>query len=202
MKSFRLTGKGAIALVASTLLLGSAIGGTMAWLTAETNAVTNTFTVGNINIALTETTGNEYDFVPGDKIAKDPKVTVTAGSEACYLFVKVTDVNNIVSGTQEERIVNWTVDTEIWTAVPDHNGYWYKEVDASEQDQNFYVLTDEITDDAKTGSVTVSENVTKEMVTTINNAKPKITIDAAAVQMDNVESVANAWNNLPTEFKS
>ena len=75
------------------LALALGIGGTVAWLTAQTDSVVNTFTVGDINITLAETgtTNNakNYTFVPGDTLAKDPKVTVTAGSEDCYLFVKV-----------------------------------------------------------------------------------------------------------------
>ena len=42
-------------LLALTLLVGCAIGGTIAWLTAQTGEVVNTFTVGDINIKLEET---------------------------------------------------------------------------------------------------------------------------------------------------
>ena len=75
-------------LLSLVLAVAMGIGGTLAWLTAKTEAVKNTFTVGNINITLTETTTN-YKMVPGQTIAKDPKVTVKAGSEACWLFVKI-----------------------------------------------------------------------------------------------------------------
>lgn len=64
------------------LVVAFAAGGAIAWLTATTGTVTNTFTVGNIDIDLTETT-TDYKMVPGNTIAKDPKVTVKAGSEAC-----------------------------------------------------------------------------------------------------------------------
>ena len=66
----------ALALVLVVVLLfGGALGGTLAWLTAKTDTVTNTFTVGDINIDLTETT-TDYKLVPGNTIAKDPTVTV------------------------------------------------------------------------------------------------------------------------------
>ena len=42
-------------LVAIALLIGCAAGGTMAWLTMQTGTITNTFTVGDINITLDET---------------------------------------------------------------------------------------------------------------------------------------------------
>ena len=40
-------------LLALVLVLGVAAGGTIAWLVAQSDTVTNTFTYGDINIALT-----------------------------------------------------------------------------------------------------------------------------------------------------
>ena len=56
-----------------------------------TDPVVNTFTYGDINITLTETkpANQQAKIIPGVDIEKDPKVTVKAGSEACWLFVKV-----------------------------------------------------------------------------------------------------------------
>ena len=79
--------------MALVLVLTCVIGGTLAYLTAKTNSVTNTFTVGNIDITLAETT-TDYKMVPGNTIAKDPTVTVNAGSEACWLFVKIEESTN------------------------------------------------------------------------------------------------------------
>ena len=82
--------KRTMALLAAVLLVvGVAIGGTLAWLTAKSDTVTNTFTTSDINITLTESTGQEYKMVPGMDIAKNPKVTVATESEDCYLFVKL-----------------------------------------------------------------------------------------------------------------
>ena len=87
--------KKTLALVlALTLLVAGVVGGTLAWLTDQTAEVKNTFTVGDINIGLTETT-TDYKMVPGNTIAKDPTVTVKANSEACWLFVKVTESTNL-----------------------------------------------------------------------------------------------------------
>lgn len=88
--------KKAMALV---LVLGLAtvgiVGGTMAWLTAEATEVKNVFTDSDINITLTETglqnNKNSYKMIPGHTITKDPKVTVAAESEDCWLFVKITE---------------------------------------------------------------------------------------------------------------
>ena len=65
------------------LALALGIGGTVAWLTAQTDSVVNTFTVGDITLSLAETQST-YKIVPGGKDAKDPKLTVTKGSEICY----------------------------------------------------------------------------------------------------------------------
>ena len=177
------------------LALALGIGGTVAWLTAKTDPVVNTFTVGDINITLAETTGNNYTFVPGDTLAKDPKVTVTAGSEDCYLFVKVEEKNNTVNGL---TVINWTVRNG-WNPVQGHTGYWYREVTSVTSDREFYVLTGGTTENLN-GQVTVNEEVTKDMVTELTADKPTITVTAAAVQMDNVNSVADAWDKLPNTF--
>ena len=83
-----------IILVALVAVFGMAVGGTIAWLTDQTEPITNTFTVGNINIELKET-ATEFKMVPGVTIVKDPKITVKSGSEACYLFVKVEKSANL-----------------------------------------------------------------------------------------------------------
>ena len=188
------------------LALALGIGGTVAWLTAQTSPVVNTFTVGDINITLAETgtTNNakNYTFVPGDTLAKDPKVTVTAGSEDCYLFVKVEEANNTATGLTG-KVINWSVDAgtdpaSTWVPVPEHDGYWYRTVPAvaanttEENLPSFDVLKD--------NQVTVNEEVTKDMVTGLTANKPTITVTAAAVQKDNVNTVADAWVKMPTAF--
>ena len=183
------------------LALALGIGGTVAWLTAQTEAVVNTFTVGDINLTLAESVANTFDIVPGDIKAKDPTVTVAANSENCYVFVKVTEANN-THAALTGAIVSWAVDTSIWTAVPNHAGYWYKEVNKSNSATPITVFTDAIADDGKNGSVSINENITKEMVTAINGNKPTITVVAAAVQKDNIPNVETAWDKLPDAFKN
>ena len=81
--------KKTLALVlALTLLVAGVVGGTLAWLTDQTAEVKNTFTVGDINIGLTETTA-DYMMVPGNTIAKDPTINVAQGSQTAYTFMKV-----------------------------------------------------------------------------------------------------------------
>ena len=68
-------------LLALALVVGGVVGGTIAWLTAQTGTVTNTFTVGDIEITLTETgaanNAKSFKIVPGGKDTKDPKITAS-----------------------------------------------------------------------------------------------------------------------------
>ena len=124
--------KKTLALVlALTLLVAGVVGGTLAWLTDRTAEVKNTFTVGDINIGLTETT-TDYKMVPGNTIAKDPTVTVKANSEACWLFVKVTKSENL------DTFITYAI-AEGWTALPGVDGVYYREVPASAADHVIHV---------------------------------------------------------------
>lgn len=80
-----------VALLSMVAILG--VGGTLAYFTAEDD-VTNTFTVGNVKIKLTEpgweSSGKEdaKDVYPGEPLAKDPYVT-NEGNNPCFVRVKV-----------------------------------------------------------------------------------------------------------------
>ena len=74
--------KRTMALLAAVLLVvGVAIGGTLAWLTAQSDTVVNTFTTSDIEIELKEDIGKtsnyQFKMIPGYTIDKDPKVTVS-----------------------------------------------------------------------------------------------------------------------------
>ena len=125
------------------VMMMMAVGGTIAWLTDNTDPIQNTFTVGNIDIDLTETpntdTNNDKtndawtaELIPGKEYAKNPKVIVKAGSEKCYLFVKATVANNTFD--TDKKYLQYTLfstDTS-WKLVPGETEVWYKEVDVSE----------------------------------------------------------------------
>ena len=144
-----------VALLSLVLLLGCSLGGTLAWLSDSTDPVINTFTVGDIKIELTETQ-REYKIVPGVDIAKDPKVTVEGGSEACWLFVKI------------EKSTNWP--QELTYAVATgweelEGGVYYRQVGASEKAQEFYVLAGEGEGVYANGMVTVSMRCSRKALT-------------------------------------
>lgn len=169
------------------VVMVASIGGTVAWLTAKTDPVVNTFTYGDINIELKETTGKNYKIIPGVDIEKDPKVTVKAGSEACWLFVKIEEANwpTFVEADGTTKKIAYNVATN-WTALTGQDGVYYREVGAVTEDTTFKVLAGD--------RVTVSENLTKDDLETITTTnQPKLTFTAYAVQKDGITSVTDAW---------
>lgn len=171
--------KKVLSIVAVVLVLCCAIGGTLAWLTDKTNPVVNTFTVGDINIDLTESKNLNLKMVPGNTITKDPKVTVKANSEACWLFVKVEESSNFDNFMTYEM-------ADGWTALAGVEGVFYREVDATTTATEFSVLKD--------NSVLVKDSVTKTMLNGLGETTfPTLTFTAYAVQKDNVNSAADAW---------
>lgn len=167
-----------LSVAAIALVLCCAIGGTLAWLSAKTDTVVNTFTVGDININLSETT-TDYKMVPGNTIDKDPTVTVKADSEACWLFVKVEKSDNFDDFM--------TYETENgWTALTGETGVYYRTVGTAAADRGFAVLKD--------NKVTVKDGVTKQMLNALTaDTYPTLTFTAYAVQQDNITDVSTAW---------
>lgn len=204
------------------------IGGTIAWLTDKTDAVTNTFTAADIDIDLVETwnadknndgTNDAWEakLVPGTTYAKDPKVIVNENSEACWLFVHVDAQNNTISYTDANGVQatfpnaiefgvrnDWLpVEFEVDGTPVAKAGYYYMTIDATtaKAGASYYVLTGEGTDQYANGKVTINDDLTKEMEESITTAnQPKIVITAAAVQSENVDTLAEAWAKLPTDF--
>ena len=178
------------------LALALGIGGTVAWLTAQTDPVVNTFTVGDINITLTESENLNLKMVPGNEIAKDPKVTVVAGSEACWLFVKIVKSANYGTYLEDYSLATG------WTELTGVDGVYYREVSAGDAASGveYYVLSAGTKLGADHGHVKVKEAVTKAQMEAIKTSgQPTLTFTAYAVQKDNITSAADAWAKIPTE---
>ena len=171
---------------ACALCLGLGVAGTLAWLTDTTGEVKNTFTTSDINITLTETESNvdndgspntnSYQMIPGFTITKDPKVTVIAGSEDCYLFVKLEKSANYSNYLEDYEIANgWS---QLKNGDNDVDDVFYREVASDEEKQEFYVL--------KNNQLTVNTSVTKNMMDNIDNkttSAPTLTVKAYATQL-------------------
>ena len=175
-----------IAMLALVLVIGCAVGGTVAWLVAKTDPVVNTFTYGDINITLTETKpeNKQAKIIPGVDIEKNPTVTVKAGSEACWLFVKVDEENWPDFKDGDTRKVSYAI-ADSWTALTDVPGVYYREVPAATADTDFAILKDNV--------VTVSNTLTKTEVNTVISIQPKLTFTAYAIQQAGIDTAAEAW---------
>ena len=173
------------------LALDLGIGGTVAWLTAQTDSVVNTFTVGDINITLAET-ATDFKMVPGNEIAKDPKVTVLKDSEACWLFVKIVKSDNYSTYLEDYQLAAG------WTALTGVDGVYYREVSQNaSNDTAYYVLSAGTKTGTTNGHVKVKEAVTKAQMEAIKTSgQPTLTFTAYAVQKDNITSAAEAWAKL------
>lgn len=196
----------AVAMVLVTLI-GCAIGGTLAWLTAETQQVVNTFTVGNIKIDLKESDSeqdtdnnadtNSYKMIPGWYMDKDPKASVTEGSEDAYLFVKVTESTN----AKFSDYMTYEID-DAWTALENVPGVYYMVFNDRSTDENKPVkgTAYSILEGDK---VWVKEDVTEAMMESLTTATyPTLTFQAYAVQYwssnDAPFNPAEAWAKVAT----
>lgn len=187
--------KALVSVLSVALVLCFAAGATIAWLKDQTQEVKNTFTVGDVDIAMSETVGEElkntddttsaivndtYKMVPGATLSKDPKVIVNAGSEACWLFVTIEKSANF------DDFMTFDVATG-WTLVDGETNVYYREVAATGADEQTFPVI-------KGDTVKVNTNVTKEMLNSLTSdtsdtssayvGYPTLTFKAYAVQKD------------------
>lgn len=195
----RKSNKALLVLLALVLVIGCTVGGTLAWLTAKTETVTNTFTVGDIGtLTLKETTGTatedgkkSYTIVPGMDIAKDPKVSYKYEGEneavPVYVFVKVVAEGWTLSDKEysinsgDTKLLSWTVG-DTWTAVEGNPGVYYTEAGNSLE-----------ADVIKDRTITVSSAIKEDNVSDIAKAAGNITFTAYAIQQAGFGTVADAW---------
>ena len=126
--------------LAFVLVVGASVAGTLAWLTAQTATVTNTFTSAELfsddgSFTLwehkakdddgdgvytldnsTEVTSNSYNILPGVNIPKNPTVDVVGLEEHAYLYIKVT--STLPTG------LTYTIDSTNWTALTGYAGVY------------------------------------------------------------------------------
>ncbi|MBQ2960033.1 MAG: hypothetical protein IJE09_02260 [Oscillospiraceae bacterium] len=198
--------------LALILVCCMAVGGTMAWLMDSTDEVVNTFTSSGIDIDLVESESslddedgsaltNSYQMIPGWTITKDPKVTVLANSEDCYLFVEIIKENNF------DTFMTYAM-ADGWKEVEGQSGVYYREVGKNETEaQPFYVLKGtEVKDDegnviGEANQLTVKDGITKENMKDLTAATyPKMSVKAYAIQLYKTNGVkftaAEAWAEI------
>lgn len=188
-------------LLALVLVIAMSVAGTMAYLT-DKDTVTNTFTVGNVKITMdeqdtdhdtntadnvvvngeTRDKANSYKLIPGHTYDKDPIVRVAAGSEDCWLFVKVD--NQIATIEDADKSVASQMATNGWTLEDAANNiYSYKSIVSA--GANVPVFT----------NFTIDGEVINTALAAYNGKT--IVVKAYAVQADNFGTAAAALEAAP-----
>ncbi len=189
-------------ILASTVLVLASVAGTLAWLTSSTDTLNNTFTVGDLTITLDEPNFPEDPkIVPGSEVPKDPIVTLAAGSEASYVFVKVEIGATLLS----EAIQSIDYNTTAWTkgtgtsgnGVPEN--VYFRQETAAAAERDLPALFTKVT--FKTGITgarltQICEGYTEEGGTV--HAAEGIKVTAYAIQSANLpaQTAASAWAML------
>lgn len=106
-----------------------AIGGTLAYFTDKDDA-TNTFTVGNVDITLTEPnwegSGSQDapEVYPGEPLAKDPTVT-NSGANPCFVRIKVEGLDCLGNAGMITYRTDYVTDKLGDNWVKHTDGYFY-----------------------------------------------------------------------------
>ena len=195
-------------LVAVGLIAAVGIGSTLAYFTSKDN-VQNVFTLGKVDISLSESSKDDeaerieqgfkfVDVLPGQTISKEPRVTVSEGSQPCYIRIKLklssTPVEGRTTGITEENMkalvsglklgANWTLNSD---------GYYYYglPLTAGQSSSNLF---DQVTIPSNWGNATAGSTMNMD-------------IQAEAVQSDYSDSIiekgtagnVTGWNLTQTE---
>lgn len=200
----------AVALVAASVL------GTLAYLTS-TDTVTNTFTVGKVQIKLDEAKANadgtlvanadrvkanSYKLLPGHTYNKDPMVTVLKDSESSYIkmtvtFTKAAELDAIFApngGANLTSIFNG-YDATNWIAKGNT-----EDTQNNTRTYEFWYKAPVAAPDANVPlaplftSITVPGSITNEQLATIKDMT--ITVNAYAIQADGFADAADAWTHF------
>lgn len=206
-----------VTVLCAVLLVAASVLGTMAYLTSQ-DTVTNTFTVGNVQIKLDEAKANadgslvenadrvkanSYKLLPGHTYNKDPMVTVLKGSESSYVkmtvtFTKAAELDAIFApnGADMTSIfngydsTNWTYkgNTKDTSANTRTYEFWYKETVAAPDG--------DVALDALFDSITVPGTITNAQLATIKGMT--ITVNGYAIQADGFANAEAAWTAYGT----
>lgn len=194
------------------MLVAGAVLGTLAYLT-DNDAVTNTFTVGNVQIELDEadvkTDGsyetthdsrvkeNKYHLIPGHTYIKDPTVTVKKGSENSYVRMMVTineqadlDVIFAPAGLSLTEFFggiskDWNLVNEKEDEAADTRTYEFRYKGTVSAPDDDVVLDDLFE------SITVPGSITNSDLEKIQGLEINVTADA--IQADGFNTENDAW---------
>lgn len=208
-KTKLLTTLGAVALIGAI-----GVGSTFAYLSATTDTVTNTFTVGNVrfdglNGGLTESlverdangnyvdadevgvwsvTENKYEnLVAGEDLYKDPTVHIAANSEDCWVYAKIVNTNPDLTITYS---TDWTDVTAAYKTAKQIKG---------DIDYVVYAKAAKVEKSAKVTNSTIFTNVHVGDTVTGGTTFNAITVKACAVQAAGFASYTDALSVVTFE---
>lgn len=185
------------------LLAVAVIGGTLAYFTDTTEAKDNVFTVGNVNIILTETEwdkeADHSDVYPGEALKKNPVVANvsddgnTISANPCFVRVKVDGLDCLGDGnmiTYETDYVTGKLG-EGWVLHTDDYFYYTKVLGGQYQVQN---------EDLDYKTTELFQQI--RIPTTLTSSEyedPTVTITAYAVQAQGAQPSWSAVKSMTVE---
>ena len=169
-----------VSIIMVILLATAFTGATFALLSSFAGPLENTFTIGRVDIRLTETTGGEYALIPGTQVDKDPCVTVIGGSEDCWLYFTLEKSANF------DEYLTYEIE-DGWIPLEGVEGVFYRSSTRSNGDTGYYILGD--------NCISVSATLTEEKMSEITPA-PSIKFKAYAIQQQSVMSAREGWEKL------
>ena len=218
----RISKRSLLSVVALALTIAVTAFGTVAYMT-DSDTVTNTFTVGNINITVDEENvdgipdengniiperdqQNNYPLIPGLVQKKDPTMTVHAGSEECYVRFRVELTGYAAlkairpALTDEQLLTQFVSINSDWTLtgtpVVNGNVVTYEYRHAVEVDAS----TETQTLQPLFNTFTVPLEYTGSDLTMMVNAGFQMEAHGDAIQTDAFEGVDAAWQSFDNQF--
>lgn len=189
--------------------------GTLAYLT-DSDSVTNTFTIGQVEIVLNEADvdengeviegrdrvkENEYHLIPGQTYTKDPTITVQANSEESYIRMIMTIhnasavqtiIDNHQLGDFSALIEGWNETTWVYEdftedKTADTISFEFRYKDTVETDDNAVTLP------ALFNTLVVPGEASGEEMKALDDGNFKMVITGHAIQKAGFDSADAAW---------
>lgn len=201
--------------LATIIAVMAVAGASLAWLKDTTAPVVNTFTEGKVDIDLYEhdydpetnklntddtakvIKNDDYKMVPGKVLPKDPTVDVIAGSEACWLFVKIEEINNVDTFLDYSYITGdngWTLlSKSTVNGIPTIIIYRQVSAEKASAGESYQILVDNKVS-VKTGVVMTDMN------SIATKGQPQLKFTAYAIQSDYITATTPeaAWALIGT----
>lgn len=194
------------------LLVTGSVAVTLAYLQDKTQTVTNTMTVGKIDIKLDEGVvdlygkftsgrteeGNKYKLIPGQEYNKDPKITVLKGSEPCYVFFGIsidTKVSNVLDTSK--NVIATQLKSNGWlvleNSTTDKTQVTWADTDGTQY--KIYYKSAAVDATSADKPLKTFEKFSVSGAANVSNAdNATIKVKAFAVQSANLTSPQNAWD--------